>query len=84
MRTAHWKDWRLQEISLFSYAKLAFNPTAGFGASCFVCSRGSAEQSSIMYNDWNIELHMTRNNKKERKFLSLTTLGLYFPCIGGG
>lgn len=64
MRLAHCKDWQLQGISLFSYAKLAFNPTAGLGASCFVCSPGPAQQNSIMSNDWNIELRMTRNNKK--------------------
>ena len=65
MSVAHWKDWQLQGISLFSYAKLAFNPKAGLGTSCFVCSPGLAQQSSIMCNDWTIEQHMTRNNKKE-------------------
>lgn len=64
MRLAHQKDCQLPEISLFSYAKLAFNPIAGLGSSCFVCSPDSAQQSSIMSNDWNIELHMTRKNKK--------------------
>lgn len=42
---------------------LLFNPTAGLGISCFVCSPGSTQQSSIMSNDCNIELHMTRNKQ---------------------
>lgn len=39
-----------------------------FGRFCLVCSPGLAPQTSIMSNNWTIELHMTRN--KGEKFLS--------------
>lgn len=60
----HGEDCRHQGIPLFSNAKLAFNLVAGCGTSCFVCSPGSTKQSGIISNDWNIELYMTRNNKR--------------------